>query len=64
MIVNGRSVNWVEPTFECPFDRNEVVQSSSENDNGGNYSISDLAELFSVSRPNVYRTLARQPNAT
>jgi len=21
MIVNGRSVNWVEPTFECPFDR-------------------------------------------
>lgn len=26
----------------------------------GNYSISDLAELFSVSRPTVYRTLARQ----
>ncbi len=26
----------------------------------GKYSISDLAELFSVSRPTVYRTLARQ----
>jgi DNA invertase Pin-like site-specific DNA recombinase len=26
----------------------------------GQYSISDLAELFSVSRPTVYRTLARQ----
>jgi len=26
----------------------------------GTYSISDLAELFSVSRPTVYRTLARQ----
>jgi DNA invertase Pin-like site-specific DNA recombinase len=28
----------------------------------GNHSVSDLAELFSVSRPTVYRTLARQPN--
>lgn len=28
--------------------------------NTGNYAISDLAELFSVSRPTVYRTLARQ----
>lgn len=27
---------------------------------GGTYSISDLAELFSVSRPTVYRMLARQ----
>lgn len=27
----------------------------------GNHSISDLAELFSVSRPTVYRTLSRQP---
>lgn len=27
----------------------------------GTYSISDLAELFSVSRPTVYRTLARHP---
>ena len=26
----------------------------------GDYSISDLAELFSVSRPTVYRTLVRQ----
>lgn len=26
----------------------------------GDYSVSDLAELFSVSRPTVYRTLARQ----
>jgi DNA invertase Pin-like site-specific DNA recombinase len=25
----------------------------------GKYSISDLAELFSISRPTVYRTLAR-----
>lgn len=25
----------------------------------GEYSISDLAELFSISRPTVYRTLAR-----
>jgi len=31
-------------------------------DSGG-YSISDLAELFSVSRPTVYRTLARYPSA-
>ena len=31
---------------------------------GGNHSISDLAELFSVSRPTVYRTLARQPGAS
>jgi len=29
----------------------------------GDYSISDLAELFSVSRPTVYRTLARQASA-
>ncbi|WP_408289361.1 helix-turn-helix domain-containing protein [Paraburkholderia aspalathi] len=28
---------------------------------GGNHSISNLAELSSVSRPTVYRTLARQP---
>ncbi len=28
--------------------------------NTGEYSISDLAELFSVSRPTVYRTIARQ----
>lgn len=26
----------------------------------GEYSISDLGELFDVSRPTVYRTLARQ----
>ncbi|WP_108028886.1 helix-turn-helix domain-containing protein [Rhodovulum kholense] len=26
----------------------------------GEYSVSDLAELLSVSRPTVYRTLARQ----
>jgi DNA invertase Pin-like site-specific DNA recombinase len=26
----------------------------------GEYSISDLAELFSISRPTVYRTLARR----
>ncbi|SDF62419.1 Helix-turn-helix domain of resolvase [Salipiger thiooxidans] len=26
----------------------------------GEYSVSDLAEVFSVSRPNVYRTLAKQ----
>ena len=30
----------------------------------GDYSISDLAEVFSVSRPTVYRTLQRQPTAT
>src|SRR4051794_21432057 len=30
----------------------------------GEYSISDLAELFSVARPTVYRTLARQRPAT
>ena len=29
----------------------------------GDYSICDLAELFSVSRPTVYRTLQRQPGA-
>ena len=29
----------------------------------GEYSISDLAELFPVSRPTVYRTLQRQPGA-
>ena len=28
----------------------------------GDYSISDLAEVFSVSRPTVYRTLRRQPS--
>ncbi len=27
----------------------------------GQYSISDLAELFSISRPTFYRTLQRQP---
>lgn len=27
----------------------------------GDYSISDLADLFSISRPTVYRTLGRQP---
>src|SRR5215218_7177413 len=30
----------------------------------GDYSISDLAELFSVARPTVYRTLARQRPVT
>jgi DNA invertase Pin-like site-specific DNA recombinase len=30
----------------------------------GDYSISDLAELFSISRPTVYRTLARQAGAS
>ncbi|MFC0342498.1 recombinase family protein [Paracoccus niistensis] len=30
----------------------------------GTYSISDLAELFSVSRPTVYRTLKRQSGTT
>ena len=30
----------------------------------GEYSISDLAELFTVSRPTVYRTLGRQRPAT
>ena len=30
----------------------------------GGYSVSDLAEVFSVSRPTVYRTLQRQPGAT
>ena len=30
----------------------------------GDYSISDLAELFSVSRPTVYRTPGRQAPAT
>lgn len=30
----------------------------------GNYAISDLAELFTISRPTVYRTLARQSSAT
>lgn len=29
----------------------------------GDYSISDLAELFGVSSPTVYRTLQRQPGA-
>jgi len=29
----------------------------------GDYSVSDLAELFSISRPTVYRTLERQSNA-
>jgi DNA invertase Pin-like site-specific DNA recombinase len=29
----------------------------------GDYSVSDLAELFSISRPTVYRTLGRQPPA-
>ena len=33
-------------------------------DDAGDYSISDLAELFSVSRPTVYRTLGRQAPAT
>ena len=30
----------------------------------GDYSVSDLAEVFSVSPPTVYRTLHRQPAAT
>jgi len=30
----------------------------------GEYSISDLAELFSISRPTVYRTLDRQVSGT
>jgi len=29
----------------------------------GKYSISDLAELFTISRPTVYRTLARAPTS-
>lgn len=30
----------------------------------GEYSVSDLAEVFSVSRPTIYRTLDRQQRAT
>ena len=30
----------------------------------GHYSISDLSDVFNVSRPAIYRTLARQPGAT
>ena len=30
----------------------------------GEYSVSDLAELFTVSRPTVYRTLLRNPDAS
>ena len=30
----------------------------------GDYSVSDLSEVFSVSRPTVYRTLQRQPTGT
>ena len=30
----------------------------------GDYSITDLAELFSISRPTVYRTLTRQRSTT
>jgi DNA invertase Pin-like site-specific DNA recombinase len=30
----------------------------------GSYSISDLADVFTVSRPTVYRTLGRQSSAT
>ena len=30
----------------------------------GEYSVSDLSEVFSVSRPTVYRTLHRQPTVT
>ena len=30
----------------------------------GDYSITDLAELFSISRPTVYRTLTRQRSGT
>jgi predicted DNA-binding protein YlxM (UPF0122 family) len=29
----------------------------------GDYSISDLGDLFQLSRPPIYRTLARQPSA-
>ena len=29
----------------------------------GEYSISDLADVFSVSRPTIYRTLLRTPRA-
>jgi DNA invertase Pin-like site-specific DNA recombinase len=32
--------------------------------NSGNYSIADLAELFTVSRPTVYRTLQRAPTSS
>lgn len=30
----------------------------------GDYSISDLSDVFKVSRPTIYRTLARQPSAS
>lgn len=30
----------------------------------GEYSVSDLAEPFSTSRPTIYRTLEKQANAT
>ena len=30
----------------------------------GEYQISDLAELFSILRPTIYQTLARQPAAS
>jgi hypothetical protein len=30
----------------------------------GDYSISDLSDVFKVSRPTIYRTLARQPGAS
>ena len=38
----------------------DCQQKESPDDDSGDYAISDLAELFSVSRPTVYRTLRRQ----
>ena len=40
-----------------------MVRSRRMSDTGG-YSVSDLAEVFLVSRPTVYRTLQRHPTAT
>ena len=43
--------------------REKAATGANRNDTG-EYSISDLAELFAISRPTVYRTLGRNVGGT
>lgn len=57
-VQHGKKVNRLLGFCSPAFHSRELCRMHAS----GEYSISDLTELFSVSQPTVYRTLARNVN--
>ena len=51
------------PAHPGGFVKSEIIEPLGLYDTG-DYSISDLSDVFKVSRPTIYRTLARQQSAS